>query len=490
VTPRIHPRGQSFKGACAYILHDPDNAKTADRVSFVMTANLATKAPEWAWHEMTETYWARDALKIAAGRDLRGQKNTRPVLHYSLSWPEGNQPTPEHMMDMALSSLKAIGLGEHEALIAGHDDKKHLHVHILVNTVHPQTGITAPLNYTKDKFSKWAEAYEREHGIYCHERIKNNAERARLADERKREAAELLMGKKLDPSGVLMAASQAKQQGKAPYVPVKHKAVSRKEWFDRKEIVDRMKAMRKELDAEIKAAKGQTWQHQMKERDALDAQTEAVMAEAMQKVKDHYRPYWRTLYQVQRREASHLRKVIAYEAKQQAGKKPSPKAALDAINRPVDRIGDLNRDHEEARRTLVRQQRADAKMYSDHIMEWHKEQFNELKDRQQLERQQQAAALAPQTKEITFQAAKASLQAERAAGEDRPFKRAKKDEHENQPTHEQRLNRPTEQAQAKQEFERSAKPDGATPVSRSEQIKRDMAEWRKRNDGKDLGREM
>jgi len=252
----------------------------------------------------------------------------------------------------------------------------------------------------------------------------------------------------------------------------------------------RFRRLRKELDAEIKAAKGQTWQHQLKERDALDAQTEAAMGQAMQNVKDYYRPHWRTLYRAQRREQSHLRKVMAYEAKQQTGKTPSPKAALDAINRPVDRIGDLNREHEEARRALVRQQRADAKMYSDYIMEWHKEQFNNLRNRQQLERQQQAAVLAPQTKEITFQAAKASLQAERAAGEDRPFKRAKKDEHENQPTLEQRLNRPSEQAQAKQEFERSAKPDGATPASRSEQIKRDMAEWRKRNDGKDLGREM
>ena len=54
-----------------------------------------------------------------------------------------------------------------------------MHVHIVVNTVHPETGMTAPLKFTKLELSKWAEAYEREHGIHCEERIRNNEERRR-----------------------------------------------------------------------------------------------------------------------------------------------------------------------------------------------------------------------------------------------------------------------------------------------------------------------
>jgi hypothetical protein len=123
-------------------------------------------------------------LKAEAGKDARGRKNTKPVLHYSLSWAIGENPTPEHMRETALSSLKVLGLSGHQALMAAHSDKDHLHVHIVVNTINPETGLTAPLKYTKERLSRWAEAYEREHGIHCQERIRNNAEREQAAKAR------------------------------------------------------------------------------------------------------------------------------------------------------------------------------------------------------------------------------------------------------------------------------------------------------------------
>ncbi len=128
-----------------------------------MTHNLATDNPNQAWYEMYETYAAQGALKAAAGKDARGRKNNSPVLHYTLSWHPSDQPTEEQMKDAAKSSLKALGLSEHEALIAGHNDKDHAHVHIVVNTIHPQTGMTAPMKFQKLALSRWAEAYEREH---------------------------------------------------------------------------------------------------------------------------------------------------------------------------------------------------------------------------------------------------------------------------------------------------------------------------------------
>lgn len=66
------------------------------------------------------------------------------------------------MRETALSCLNALGLGEHQAVMAAHSDKEHLHVHIVVNTIHPETGMTAPLKYSKEKLSRWVEAYERQ----------------------------------------------------------------------------------------------------------------------------------------------------------------------------------------------------------------------------------------------------------------------------------------------------------------------------------------
>ena len=47
-----------------------------------------------------------------------------------------------------------------------------------------------------------------------------------------------------------------------------------------------MKAMRKDLDQRIKPEKDTTWQAQLAERDALDAQTTAAVDHALQNVKD------------------------------------------------------------------------------------------------------------------------------------------------------------------------------------------------------------
>jgi hypothetical protein len=439
---------------------------------------------------MMDTYHAQNALKAASGQDLRGRKNTKPVLHLTLSWAPSETPTPEQMKAAALSSLKAIGLEEHEALIVAHNDTAHPHVHIVANTVHPTTGMTAPLKFTKLELSKWAESYERANEIFCDERVKNNAERDRQKKKRKRNASELLVGPQPDPNALLMAASQIAPAPEAPYVPVKHQSKSRQQWFDRKEIVSRMKAMRQAIDAEMKGVKDATWHKQTQERDALDARTEIILDAAMQKVKDHYKPYWRDLYRAQRREKKHQRQVMAYEAKQNQGRPVSAREAMEAATRPLDPISDLAKQHEEARRALSRQQRADAKLYTDAIMAQHKEQFNAMRDRQATERETEREALYAKTRGVTFMAAKASLADERSRADERKFKQAKKDEQENAPTLEQRLNRPSEKAEAKQEFGQAAKAEAAKPLPRSEQIKRDMAEWRKQNEGKDFGRDM
>ena len=60
----------------------------------------------------------------------------------------------------------------------GHDDTDKAHVHIIVNRVHPDHGKAAKLSKTRLTLSKWAEAYEKAHGIHCHRRIENNKRRA------------------------------------------------------------------------------------------------------------------------------------------------------------------------------------------------------------------------------------------------------------------------------------------------------------------------
>ncbi|MBT5303661.1 MAG: relaxase/mobilization nuclease domain-containing protein [Candidatus Scalindua sp.] len=175
--PTIAKKGTSFKGAALYYLHDK-NALTNDRVEFAQTHNLATDSPEIAWKMMAFTALHQSEIKQAAGGASKGRKLTQPVYAYSLSWHPTQKPTKEQMVNAGLVTLKALGLGEHEAILVAHNDEPHSHLHLVVNRVHPETGIAAKLSNDRLNLSKWAEKYELEQGqIFCDKRVENNKRR-------------------------------------------------------------------------------------------------------------------------------------------------------------------------------------------------------------------------------------------------------------------------------------------------------------------------
>jgi hypothetical protein len=61
------------------------------------------------------------------------------VCHYELAWPPGERPTRLQWVDCALHTLKALGYEGHQFPIVAHDDKKHFHIHIMLNKVHLET---------------------------------------------------------------------------------------------------------------------------------------------------------------------------------------------------------------------------------------------------------------------------------------------------------------------------------------------------------------
>jgi hypothetical protein len=62
------------------------------------------------------------------------------AYHAMIAWHPDEQPTPEQMQLIAARTLELAGLGEHQALIMGHGDTPHKHLHMLINRVHPTTG--------------------------------------------------------------------------------------------------------------------------------------------------------------------------------------------------------------------------------------------------------------------------------------------------------------------------------------------------------------
>jgi len=62
-----------------------------------------------------------------------------PVTHWVLSWKDGEQPTPEKVDFAVRYFLQLMEWKEHQAFYAVHKNTDNLHVHIVVNRVHPET---------------------------------------------------------------------------------------------------------------------------------------------------------------------------------------------------------------------------------------------------------------------------------------------------------------------------------------------------------------
>jgi hypothetical protein len=177
MVPKLHSKGSSFKGAAQYLLHDKDRAQSDERVAWTETRNLAVDDPDIAWRIMAATAMDQGRLKEQAGVKNTGRKSDKHVLHFTLAWHPDQSPTREDMSTAADEAIKALGGSDRQAMIIAHDDEKHAHVHIMLNRVSPIDGRHLSSSKEKLKLSEWAQDYEERTGIYCENRIINNAMR-------------------------------------------------------------------------------------------------------------------------------------------------------------------------------------------------------------------------------------------------------------------------------------------------------------------------
>jgi Relaxase/Mobilisation nuclease domain len=174
---KILSNGKSFSGLATYLSHDADRAKSTERLDWTHTLNCANDDMPCAVNEMLWT--ARDAelLKQEAGIRAGGRATENTVKHFSLSWSPEEKPSPEHMIETTQDFLRHMKWEEHQAILFSHTDKPHAHVHCMLNTVHPETGLRLNDSYEQVRAQEWALEYERQHGIYCEQRLLDPEER-------------------------------------------------------------------------------------------------------------------------------------------------------------------------------------------------------------------------------------------------------------------------------------------------------------------------
>lgn len=278
MNPTKVSRGSSFKGATAYALSGHIGQENPDRVEFSATQNLGTDNPELAARIMAASYYDADETKRANGWDGRGRKTTKePVLHLVMSWDEGQRPDAAHMEKAARDMLKRMELEKAQAIIIGHNDTDHAHLHIIVNLIDPETGKQFELGNDKRKMQSFALDYCREHGIESSpNREKNAALRAEAARTGDKSILEGMEGRK---------------------------RLSRDEWLQMKaQLLDKQAAEREAL----KAQQGADWAKVKSELAGRQAQERAQWRAESERqraiLKAENKPQWAEIYKVQDRE--------------------------------------------------------------------------------------------------------------------------------------------------------------------------------------------
>lgn len=126
---KIPRAGRGFRGLVNYLLYGSRRSGSAmSRPAWTSTNNLIIDDPDQV----------PDLMRMTAAKSVRV---VRPVYHFVISWHASERPTPDAMRKVADRACRDLSLDEHQQLFIAHHDTRHPHVHVVVNRVHPETGV-------------------------------------------------------------------------------------------------------------------------------------------------------------------------------------------------------------------------------------------------------------------------------------------------------------------------------------------------------------
>ena len=173
--------GRGIDGLMSYLMHDkvtPGDRypTTAERVAWAVPIGGSPTADVDLCVRIMQGVTADAAiLKQLSGASNRGRKLRNPYAHFMTSWPPGETPSREEMLEAAGGQLEALECADRLVIVVAHTDTEHHHFHLVVCKVHPETGKAASLDHSGLKLSHFAEQWERDHGgIVIENRVRRN----------------------------------------------------------------------------------------------------------------------------------------------------------------------------------------------------------------------------------------------------------------------------------------------------------------------------
>jgi len=130
-----------------------DGEEGAGRVGAVRVSNCMSEAPDLAIKEILVT------------QALNKRSRSDRTYHLVVSFEPGETPTPAQVEDIENELCAAIGLGRHQRISALHLDRAHLHLHIAINKIDPDSLRCIEPFYDKRKLMAACASLELKHGL-------------------------------------------------------------------------------------------------------------------------------------------------------------------------------------------------------------------------------------------------------------------------------------------------------------------------------------
>lgn len=125
IAKRIDMREASKSRASRLAEYVTNELGKAGRVVDVFTVNCLSDDPLIAAKEM----------EICQARNTRSKDDK--TYHLLLSFPDGERPDGERLREIAAAAAEALGYAEHQRIAVVHDDTDNLHMHVIINKIHP-----------------------------------------------------------------------------------------------------------------------------------------------------------------------------------------------------------------------------------------------------------------------------------------------------------------------------------------------------------------
>lgn len=164
----------SFTGLMKYLTNDQGNQA---RVGDIALSNLVSEDVRMACIEAT------------AIQKMNTRAKSDKTLHLVMSFPSGEKPSSEILKKCEEQVVKELGMNDYQRISVVHGDTDNLHVHIVINKIHPKTH---NINEPYQSYKKLAQA-----SVECEERFglrRDNHEFVRANVENRIEKIEIHKG--------------------------------------------------------------------------------------------------------------------------------------------------------------------------------------------------------------------------------------------------------------------------------------------------------